>query len=64
MAKALGDYLNHEEFANEPNLCVWTSNMLRSRETAAEIKCKRLVEWRALREIEVSESGAFLLRPR
>lgn len=33
-------------------LNVWTSTLRRGRETAAEIKCKRYVEWRALREIE------------
>jgi len=34
-------------------IAVWTSTMRRAKETASELKCKRLVEWRALREIEV-----------
>ena len=34
-------------------LTVWTSNMKRSRQTAKEIKSKKVVEWRSLREIEV-----------
>jgi 6-phosphofructo-2-kinase/fructose-2,6-biphosphatase len=35
------------------NLVVWTSNMKRAKQTAAEIHAKKKVEWRALREIEV-----------
>lgn len=44
--------------ANEPDLppdklCVWSSTMKRSRQTARKVKCARYVEWRSLREIEV-----------
>ena len=34
-------------------LSVWTSNMRRAKDTAREVKCANLVEWRSLREIEV-----------
>jgi broad specificity phosphatase PhoE/predicted kinase len=39
----------------DPNsaVSVWTSSLRRARETAEEIPCKQLVEWRSLREIEV-----------
>jgi broad specificity phosphatase PhoE len=39
----------------DPNssVSVWTSSLLRARQTAEEIPCKQLVEWRSLREIEV-----------
>lgn len=53
-ASALAKYLeaNASELPPE-RLCVWTSTMRRCRETASSIVCKRKVEWRALREIEV-----------
>ena len=35
------------------NLCIWTSNMRRSRQSAGEVRCKKMVEWRALREVSV-----------
>lgn len=55
-AKALGEYMLTEELSEHDVslLSVWTSTMRRARETAKEIPTnKRLVEWRALREIEV-----------
>lgn len=54
-SKALNEYLATEELGEQmmvDELNVWTSILRRARETAAEIKCKRYVEWRALREIE------------
>eukprot|EP01035_Chromulina_nebulosa_P019744 gene19744-25676_t len=53
-ARALSEFLSTEELKDEQqsNLNVWTSTLRRARETAAEIKCKRYVEWRSLREIE------------
>jgi hypothetical protein len=33
---------------------VWTSNMRRAKDTAKEVKAAHHVEWRSLREIEVS----------
>jgi broad specificity phosphatase PhoE/adenylate kinase family enzyme len=57
-SRALGEFLHLDELpavgpdaSNE--LVVWTSNLRRAWETAAEIQCKQLVEWRSLREIEV-----------
>jgi hypothetical protein len=35
-------------------LSVWTSNMRRAKDTAKEVKAAHHVEWRSLREIEVS----------
>ena len=35
-------------------LSVWCSNMRRAKDTAREVKCANIVEWRSLREIEVS----------
>jgi len=54
-SRALAEYIaaGGLETQNPEDVCVWTSTMRRARETAAELKCKRLVEWRALREIEV-----------
>ena len=55
-SRALADYIaaGGLETLNLEDVCVWTSTMRRARETAAELKsCKRQVEWRALREIEV-----------
>lgn len=54
-AAALCGFIENNESAHLSldTLCVWTSTMRRTKETAAGIKCKRLVEWRALREIEV-----------
>ena len=37
----------------DENFCLWTSTMRRSRDTAREIKCNQIIEWRSLREIEV-----------
>lgn len=52
-AKALQEYLVTEVGENAENILnVWTSTLRRARETASEIKCKRYVEWRTLREIE------------
>lgn len=56
-SKALAEFMFNEELSKEEaeQLCVWTSNMRRARETALEMKCRpeKLVEWRSLREIEV-----------
>ena len=54
-SQALGDYLHNQELSPEDSreLCVWTSNMKRSKQTAVQVRAKKLVEWRALREIEV-----------
>ena len=54
-SQALGDYLHNQELSPEDSkeLCVWTSNMKRSKQTAVQVRGKKLVEWRALREIEV-----------
>jgi broad specificity phosphatase PhoE/predicted kinase len=54
-SRALAEYIaaGGLETLKTEDVAVWTSTMLRAKETAAELKCKRLVEWRALREIEV-----------
>lgn len=53
-------HAHHSDAHNPPaathphnRLCVWSSSMRRCRHTAQLIACRRLVEWRALREIEV-----------
>lgn len=53
-SRALNEFLQGEELDAEQakNLNVWCSTMRRARETAAVLSCKRLVQWRALREIE------------
>lgn len=38
---------------NSSDLSVWSSTMRCARQTAGLIKCKKYVEWRSLREIEV-----------
>lgn len=57
-AKALNQFLITEEM-NEVDVAdklnVWSSTLRRARETAAEVKGKRYVEWRALREIETGK---------
>ena len=57
-SRALAEYINSGALADDSQggaeeISLWSSTMRRARETAAELKCKRLVEWRALREIEV-----------
>jgi 6-phosphofructo-2-kinase/fructose-2,6-biphosphatase len=54
-SRALAEYIaaGGLETLKTEDVAVWTSTMRRAKETAAELKCKRLVEWRALREIEV-----------
>lgn len=54
-SKALNDYVGSGglDGNSSEEICIWTSTMRRARETGAEVRCKRLVEWRALREIEV-----------
>lgn len=57
-SRALGEFLLHDELPkispeSADDLTVWTSNLRRAWETAAEIPSKKLVEWRSLREIEV-----------
>ena len=54
-AEALAAYISTKEAAYLPSseLCVWTSIMRRSKETAQKLNYHRVVEWRALREIEV-----------
>eukprot|EP00596_Hydrurales_sp_CCMP1899_P002263 CAMPEP_0119034028 /NCGR_PEP_ID=MMETSP1177-20130426/1086_1 /TAXON_ID=2985 /ORGANISM="Ochromonas sp, Strain CCMP1899" /LENGTH=503 /DNA_ID=CAMNT_0006991219 /DNA_START=82 /DNA_END=1593 /DNA_ORIENTATION=+ len=56
--KALDEFLNTDELPmidpkSADKLSVWTSSMRRARDTAKEVKCKKLTEWRSLREIEV-----------
>eukprot|EP00904_Undaria_pinnatifida_P009679 jgi/Undpi1/5841/HiC_scaffold_2.g01115.m1 len=52
-ARVLVDYVAQSEELATEELCVWSSTMRRARQTAAGIKRRRYVEWRALREIEV-----------
>ncbi|CAM9681570.1 unnamed protein product [Chrysoparadoxa australica] len=52
-ADALAEFVAGCPDLDQSNLCVWSSTMKRARQTSKSIKCKRYVEWRALREIEV-----------
>lgn len=40
--------------ASNRELSVWTSNMRRAKDTAREVKSANHIEWRSLREIEVT----------
>ncbi len=55
-SKALTEYMMAEELTESESkeLVIWTSTMRRAKETVVPFKgrCNRLLEWRALREIE------------
>lgn len=52
-AEVLEDFVEQSDELSTDELCVWSSTMRRARQTAAGIRRKLYVEWRALREIEV-----------
>ena len=51
----LGDY-----FSDEPNLTVWTSELIRTKETASEISATQ-VAWEHLNEIHAGDFNGFIL---
>jgi len=52
-AEVLAEWVRRNPELPADRLCVWTSTMKRTRLTARFVRCRKLVQWRALREIEV-----------
>eukprot|EP00123_Amoebidium_parasiticum_P016633 comp23526_c0_seq2/m.39546 comp23526_c0_seq2/g.39546 ORF comp23526_c0_seq2/g.39546 comp23526_c0_seq2/m.39546 type:complete len:664 (-) comp23526_c0_seq2:87-2078(-) len=46
---------NHLAFDSEEDLCLWTSTMLRAVQTAEHVKHAQMVQWKALKEIDVGD---------